>query len=1064
MVVDQKPIFQSPEVRVVEASAGSGKTYALAKRYIQLLLNPSIPFEHIPLRNILAITFTNKASFEMKARILEFLKKIALKKLTSSEKKELIESGGIDVDKASLKAFAIMEDLIHHYNFFQVQTIDKFINSLLSGCAFKVGLTANFRIKTNSREYLSASLDQLIDQAARDKNIFKIFQEFLQHYLYLENRSGWFPKEDMLAIITDLFKQHNCYGCLFSLSSFHSKDIIRNKKIILEDLRELRNNLPEATDKRFVTSLERFLKNHPRSFDVDSLSEYFNREEFPLRKDGALSKSVEKQWQKIRRDLKNLVLEEAYSLFNPYISIFHLVREEFLKISAKDDVLFLEELNKKAGLLFDEDYVTVEELYYRLASRFRHYLVDEFQDTSRLQWHNLEKMIEEALSTGGSFFYVGDRKQAIYSFRGGDAELFSDIKERFAAFNVNQDFLTKNWRSHKAIVEFNNAVFSWENLKRFIQQKETYEEKKDKRKSVQFAETDLEEIKEAFQTAEQTWRSENTKGYVKIEYLEADKREDSNIMLRERIISLIKDLKSRFSLKDMAILARSNLEVEELTAWLLEEGILVESERTSNVKENSFIEELIFFLKFLSSPIDNLSFSHFISGKIFAKVSGIAQEEMQAFLFNQRERLRETQDFYIYTEFRKSYSDTWDHLIDEFFRNVGLVPLYELMVSIYHRLKVLENFREYQGFWMHLLEIVKKSEEEHADLDSFLEYFENLKGEDLYVPVRDSDAIRILTIHKSKGLEFPVVICPFLGMEIQVGSEGPDQSQSYILKREDEEMSLVRLKTKYLQFSQELYELYALEYKKTFLAELNNIYVALTRPRCELYAFIPKKIRGSLNLARFLIPEGQLEWGEKVCYSGLNAMARENNQQNILAVPPADYCDWINYLREEFLAFDSLRNRDQKSRGEILHFILSFVKNLNESTLEKYLQKVQEEIRLRFPVLPELSLYLDQARQLVGTKELKQFFYVDDGDILTEQEVINPQGHAKRIDRLIVKKEEVWIIDYKQSRDFKNQEAQIQEYMELMRDVYPDSKMRGFLIFTEDGSIEEIATEVSHHV
>ena len=116
---------------------------------------------------------------------------------------------------------------------------------------------------------------------------------------------------------------------------------------------------------------------------------------------------------------------------------------------------FLPELNRRARLLFDEGMVSVEELYYRLATRFHHYLLDEFQDTSYLQWQNLELMIEEALSTGGTLFYVGDKKQAIYGFRGGEVKLFDQVKGRFAQFNVQTENLSTNYRSEKAVVEFN---------------------------------------------------------------------------------------------------------------------------------------------------------------------------------------------------------------------------------------------------------------------------------------------------------------------------------------------------------------------------------------------------------------------------------------------------------------------------------------------------------------------------------------------------------------------------------------------------------------------------------
>nr|MBP6343650.1 UvrD-helicase domain-containing protein [Candidatus Omnitrophota bacterium] len=159
--------FECPEVRVVEASAGSGKTFALAKRYVQLLISSS--HQESALRTILAITFTNKAAIEMKARILEFLKKIALSKLSAAEYKEIVSPLNLTEEEAGGRAFRVMEALIRNYNFFQVQTIDSFINALLSGCSFKINLSANFDIRRNTHEYIAKALDRLIDRAVTDK-------------------------------------------------------------------------------------------------------------------------------------------------------------------------------------------------------------------------------------------------------------------------------------------------------------------------------------------------------------------------------------------------------------------------------------------------------------------------------------------------------------------------------------------------------------------------------------------------------------------------------------------------------------------------------------------------------------------------------------------------------------------------------------------------------------------------------------------------------------------------------------------------------------------------------
>jgi len=1044
--------FQFPEVRVVEASAGSGKTYALAKRYIQLLLNPSLHLEQIPIRNILAITFTNKAAFEMKARILEFLKTIALGQLSPQEEEEILKPIGITQAKAQKKAFVIMDSLIRHYNFFQVQTIDKFINALLSGCSFKIGLTANFKIKTNSDEYLQYSLDELIDRASTDKGVRRTFEQFLHNYLYLENRTGWFPKQDILSIISTLFTQLNAYGRQFQEGPYLAEDVIKKKRYILDQMKELKEILPKGTDGRFLKSLDKFLSNHNKGFDIDSVSNYFTYEFLPLKKNAKSTKMADKFWSKIKSNLTELCEQEAYSLFNPYISVFQLVLTGMVSQASKDDVLFLSELNKKAGSLFDEEHITVQELYYRLATRFRHYLIDEFQDTSRLQWNNLEEMAKEALSTGGSLFYVGDRKQAIYGFRGGEVELFDDIKEKFYNFNVQLDLLTKNWRSQKAIVEFNNAVFSLDNIKAMIQQKQNYEDKKSKDPNILFNEEDIKEVEDIFVNAQQTHRQENKDGFVNVEFIDEDKKEDREEIIRERVIELVTDLAKRFKPRDIAILTRSNSQIEQLTTWLLEEGIQVDSERTSNIKENEIIQELVFFLQFLNSPIDNMAFSKFILGDLFSKATGIATEEMHEFLFSLRERLAKEKSFYIYTEFRKKYKAIWDKFLNEFFQNVGIYPLYEIVVSIYSRFNVLTNFSQYQGYLMHFLELIKSQEDEYADTQSFLEYFDECEGEELFVSLGERNAVRILTIHKAKGLEFPVVILPYLGMNIQVGTQG-DNQQSYILLKEKETIKLVRRKKQYLKFSEHLYNIYRQEYKRAFISELNNIYVALTRAQAELYCFIPKKVGSSFNYAQFLIPENLYQVGRPAKFTPDSS--RQPGEH--LNISPSVYRDWIEYLKDEFHDADELRNRQERLRGEVIHFILSKMDNLKGTDTEDAIERARSLAQYQYPHVQSFDEYIKVAKKIIGKKELKEFFFVDKGDVFNEKEVIDRNGITKRIDRLVVKDDETWIIDFKSSKsETGTYQDQVKEYMKIIADIYPRKKVKGYLVYFDSFKLEEI--------
>jgi ATP-dependent helicase/nuclease subunit A len=487
--------LQSPQVLVVDASAGSGKTYALARRYVQLCLYLAAKAK-LPIQSILAITFTNKATWAMKSRILDFLKRIALKQLKKFEVEDMISPLALDEDQASILAFGLMNDVIRQYHYFQVQTIDSFMNILLSGCSFKIGLSARFKIQHNSREYLQLGLDELLDQANSDDQVYKLFADFVRQYLFLENRSGWFPREDLLKTVSELFRQYNMYQK--PLITFSSKEEPYGvKRRIYTLMQELKDHCPPQTSKKFLDHLNSLLSENSGTFDLDKLAAYWSREDFPINKGGEITGELESRWCRLRQEIQELCLLEARSMFNPYVAVFEKVLGLFGRLSQRDDVLFLEELNRKTALLFEDGLVTVEELYFRLAARFQHYLIDEFQDTSVSQWRNLALMVEEALAHGGSLFYVGDKKQAIYAFRGGESRLFDALQLQLADFNVQTASLDKNYRSCPEIIKFNNRVFGLDNLQAFLQRR-LENSQANKRHDIHFSQTDFEGIANTF--------------------------------------------------------------------------------------------------------------------------------------------------------------------------------------------------------------------------------------------------------------------------------------------------------------------------------------------------------------------------------------------------------------------------------------------------------------------------------------------------------------------------------------------------------------------------------------
>ena len=1041
-------LIESPEVVVVQASAGSGKTYSLAKRFLQLLINPTLKPNQIPLRIILAITFTNKATVEMKERILEILKKIALDSFeTEIEKKDILSLFNLSEKDIQSKARAILDEIIRHYNFFQVQTIDSFINSLLLGCALNIDRSASFKIKKDYSRHLGFCLDRVIDQAPREKEVFSFFEDFLEHYLFVEKRMGWLPKKDILELMQSLFRQSNKYGTSLSTFAATSIEVIKRKKYIFGLIEKIFQDIPQGFNASCKNSIQRFLQKQEPIFNIPELPSAFRSPEVPMNKNKAAPVKFVKSWKKIHKSLYELIEIDATVTYNPYVKLFNRLLDFFHLACRQEDILFLEELNRAARSLFDEQGLTVAELYYRLATRFRHFLIDEFQDTSSLQWKNLKVMVEEALSSGGTLFYVGDKKQAIYRFRGGQAKLFDEVKQGFLQFNVKESRLNKNWRSQKEIVEFNNKVFSQDNLKKALQSSGINEE-------LNTEEGAAREILDVFKDSRQQYRKENEFGYVRVECIDEKNQQERDEIVRPKLIDLIKDLKKRcFDYKDIAILTRDNNEVELVTSWCLEQGFSVESEKTLNIAQNSLIKELISFLRFLDSPIDDLSFASFVLGDLFTKGVDLDKQEIRDFIFDLHKRGELGKTTPLYRLFRQEYPKAWDGYLGEFFKNVGFVSVYELVIGIYQRFDIMKNFREAQGFFMKFLELIKAKEDDYAGLVDFLNFLDNASPEELYVNISESDSIRILTIHKAKGLEFPVVIVPFLRIDINPETAGKG-TNSYIIELEPNTIGLVRITKEHRAYSQRLQKIYAHSYKESCIDELNNIYVALTRPQFELYAFVPKKSSSSKNKVRFLLPEGITEAGKKKEYQ-----IKKKDSHKLINIPESEYKSWTELLRQEFLEADQTKKHREILEGNILHTALSNIGDCTGKNIEELIKNSLSKVLVSYPFIKDISFYKKKLESLLSAKELREIFFNSGASVFCEKEVVNNFGDLKRIDRLIVSQKKVLIIDYKLSSGLKDKyKAQLKEYAEVIKDIYPNREIKGILLYLNNHEYEEIKT------
>jgi ATP-dependent exoDNAse (exonuclease V) beta subunit len=559
---------------------------------------------------------------------------------------------------------------------------------------------------------------------------------------------------------------------------------------------------------------------------------------------------LQQTWDSIRESIKNIILTVNGIKFYSYIKILKEVKKIIAEKSKNDGNIFIDELKIKINELIRNN--RVPEIYFNIGEKIYHYLIDEFQDTDRLQWENIKALVGNSIANGGTFFYVGDKKQSIYRFKGGDADLFDEVMDDFRSENIiyennfYEEKLSYNFRSKKELISFFNQTFSPENLvsrllsnsvhfkdsvcsdsqlsagsidslvnKNIAQlintvYKDHEQESPDKLFKKEsgggriYIERILEKQNGYDQTAHEQTAYEQTAnertGYNKNsekEYISDDTGNDGSNgsdstfgnadifsddalnsqkikeICLEKTINIIEDIKTRnYKYKDIAILTRTNQESSNIVLRLKRDGIPAESEQNADIRNNALIKEVISFMKFINKPSDNLSLINFISGSIFDSMFSASdffaafKNELNYFVAQNRDKK------FIYPYFKKWFQENIarDYYFEPLINSAGYYPPYDFVCMFYQKFNIYENFKNNLGFFMHLLELLKNREQESENsLGEFIDFFENVKSEEKLFLVKlnsDKDAVNVLTMHKSKGLQFPIVIIPYAGLKV----------------------------------------------------------------------------------------------------------------------------------------------------------------------------------------------------------------------------------------------------------------------------------------------------------
>lgn len=1012
-----------PRVFVVEASAGSGKTRALTLRLAQYLLSKAVP--HNRLRNILAITFTNNAAVEMKQRVLRLLKQAALG-AEDDAVQDLRRIVGMSDHDLRARAGAVLEEILDQYSDFQVQTIDSFLSRVFKASALEFGFSPGFQVVLDSRPLLDEAFSLMAGEMVQGSESAETLNELANRLRELKSSRGkfqWNPFRSLSSEVKQLYSRIVSTARQLSDEDLSSEFRSKGKELCV-----LVEKLGAAIDRSRLQPAVRFEKyrEEARAGRIDRLLEL----QFP-ESPAVKGKSPQIEFGKFTRDTQSLreeidalrtelVVLHARAYFQPYIRTHSLMQKAIDDVRRRRGEVDLGNMILTLAQFIEAG--NVPDIYVSMGERIYHYLIDEFQDTSPIQWKTLLPLIDNSLSVGGSLFVVGDTKQSIYGFRGADWRIMKALAEGryFASAPTDVIPLSVNHRSAERILDFVRTVFH---------------------DIVPLRVMDGAERLSGLLTFRQETKPEfRDKGYVETRVIKGDTDERPE---RNEIVGIVEECLSRgYAGRDIAILTPENEDVVKVSGWLNEAGHEFIPFSTLDIRTRKITGELLSFLRFLDSPIDDLAFATFLTGDLFRRRrerDGIplTGEEVRRFIFDHhRHAIRRP----LYAVFKERHADLWSWYFDQLFGLTGYLPLYDLTTQVYKSFDVFELVPEEEAALVKLLEVVGQFEEQGRNsLKEFLGFAEEISEDsdwNIDVPP-DVNAIRIMTVHKAKGLGFPVVIVLLYDV--------PLRGDGIYLEETEEAVRLVRLvKKEKIKEESPLSAMLADKETKTRVDQLNKLYVAFTRATHEMYVVGVNYDRGDEPSA--FLPARK--YGEPAPKAATPRAGSEEKRVPLV---------YSTKARIEQADRPEKIHPEETRRGEFIHRILARIEFINMLPHDEIIRSIREEQRtLRGSVdAGELEPLLSR---FFSSPEISALFQkTSDRRVLNEREFVRSDGQLFRIDRVVVDPSTVTVIDYKTGVEREEYAEQVENYVTIVREVFPGRDVRGLLAYVDQGTLRTVS-------
>ncbi len=1036
--------------KVYRSSAGSGKTFTLVLEYLKLILMDDNPFAF---RSILAMTFTNKAANEMKERVL-----LVLKALIKNQDQFLVnlysEQTKLSPEELQERATKRLEIILHNYTELSILTIDKFVYRVIRSFAKDLDVAADFQVEMDSEGLLRNGIEQLIAQIGSHPELSQLLTDFA--IAKSDEEKSWDIENDIYGIAKILLKEGH-EQALGELADFTIQDFKNIRKELGERIARFEATISKLGAEAMQVINDAGVDLASFYYGKNGIGGYFNRiakKDFSkLEPNRYVQKTIgENVWSKKNGTDADAITGIASALAEKYCEIenlaqnsgqdyqlFLVLRQNIYGLSVLNEVnKIVQEIKDGAGLVLISDFnKKVAEIihkepapfiYEKIGNRYKHFLIDEFQDNSILQWQNLLPLVDNSLSMGHYNLLVGDGKQAIYRWRGGEVEQFSELPKIFGRQNkpylaefeksLSQYYksavLDTNFRSSKEVVSFNNEMYATLALNL------------------------NEELKPIYSGLEQKFKANAPDGYVRAEIIDA--KEDTEDGHLQRTLTGIREaLEDGFSLADIAIIVRTRFSGLRLADFLLENGIDVISSDSLLLESSSDVRLVIHFLRLY---IDAHSVRDQIEIiKILEEPDCLHDVLIQFKMFNPNSRE-------IKLDFNK-------YLVS---KGIVLFPANSSSLHLYAKVEeIIRSFRlgeHNRPFLEGLLEQVLQFSKRYGDsLYQFLQYWEENRSKLAVSSAGQSDAVEIITIHKSKGLQYPVVIIPFCNWQLTTKTEntwvklndeveGPQYSVLPMAKSK-------LAGTKYAAIVEQ-------ENARQLLDNLNLLYVATTRAESRLIMISDR--RTGNRISKYLNPylenhpsfhsgRDALVEGERHANVAEEKVSEQTDEYGIVGIESSRKLEvsteWTEtWLRNE----DASEDLSEALRyGNLLHSVLSRIEHYSDrqDVIQYFLRRGTANQEMMHQVEKDLNgLFSDP----IFTK-----WFDGNGTVLCEREIISG-GKVFRPDRIINYTNKSVVIDYKTGQPRPDHAQQIRVYGELVRQITA-KEVEQFLVYTDSKTI-----------